>query len=247
MKPIIIANWKLNPTTASEAKKLVESISKKVGSIPAEVVFCPPAIYYSLLPKNVKKGAQNCYFEERGAFTGEISALMLKDMKCDYVLVGHSERRKYFSETDEIVNMKLEAILSAGLKPVLCIGETKKQRDTGEVQTVLRRELEGALKGISGSKLLKLGFSVAYEPIWAIGTGRPCDPEEGQKMKLLIGKILANIYNPNTSSKIPILYGGSVNSSNAEGYIKEAGFSGLLVGGASLKDKEFVEIVKNSV
>lgn len=240
MKPIIIANWKMNPITVKEAKSLYASLKK---SQEAEVVICPPSVYYSLIPSGFKKGFQNCYFEEKGAFTGETSALMLKDLKCNYILVGHSERRKLFLETDETVNLKMKAVLGSGLKPVLCIGETKKQRDTGEVQTVLRRELEGALKKIPASK----PFCVAYEPIWAIGTGRPCDAEEGQKMKLLIQKILSNIYNPKVASKIPILYGGSVNSSNASAYIKEAGFAGLLVGGASLKAKEFNQIIKNSL
>jgi len=191
-KPIIIANWKMNPNSLKKAKSLVSSVCKKIKKEKAEVVICPPFVYYHLL-KGVKKGAQNCYFKEEGAFTGEISPTMLKDLNCDYVLVGHSERRTYFGETDEAVREKLKAVLSAGLAPVLCIGETNVQRDAGEVQQILKRELESALTGVSSASALEQRLCIAYEPIWAIGTGRPCDAEEGQKMKLLIQKILVEI------------------------------------------------------
>jgi len=250
MKPIIIANWKLNPTSLKEAKKLFNSVCKKTKKEKAEIIFCPPFIYFPIFENhspNIKTGAQNCFFENRGAFTGEVSACQLKDLKCSYVIVGHSERRKYFSETDEIVNKKVKAVLENKMTPILCIGETKVQRDAGEVQTVLKRELEIGLKNIPAAKISSQGLLAAYEPIWAIGTGRPCDVEEGQKMKLLIKKILSGIYSPALASKIRILYGGSVNPDNAAGYVKEAEFDGLLVGGASLKDKDFSQIIKNSV
>jgi triosephosphate isomerase len=250
MKPVIIANWKMNPRTLKEAKTLFGSVCKKLKSSKAEVVFCPPFVYFSIfskIPASCKIGAQNCYFEKEGAFTGEVSASQLADLKCKYVIVGHSERRKYFSESDPIVNKKLLAVLDNKMTPVLCIGETKEQRDRGSVQDVLNIQLREGLKDIAAAKLLKQGFLAAYEPIWAIGTGRPCDIEEGQKMRLLIKKILTNLYNQNTANKIGVLYGGSVNSSNAAGYIKEAGFEGLLVGGASLKSQEFSQIIKNSV
>ncbi len=251
MKPIIIANWKCNPTSLKEAKKLFDSICKKIKKSKAEVVFCPPFVYFSIfssmLPNGVKIGAQNCYFEKQGAFTGEVSAFQLADLKCKYVIVGHSERRKYFSETDLTVNKKIASVLESKLIPVLCIGETQEQRDRGNIQDVLNIQLREGLRNIPAAKLIKQGFFVAYEPIWAIGTGRPCDVEEGQKMRLLIKKILTKLYTQNTSNHVGVLYGGSVNSSNAEGYVKEAGFEGLLVGGASLKALEFSQIVKNSI
>ncbi|KPJ54928.1 hypothetical protein AMJ47_02555 [Parcubacteria bacterium DG_72] len=251
MKPIIIANWKMNPGNLKEAKKLFSFVCKKVKNKKAEVVFCPPFVYFSIFsakfPNNVKIGAQNCYFEKAGAFTGEISASQLADLKCKYVIVGHSERRNYFSETDLTVNKKVGAVLDNKMIPVLCVGETKEQRDRASVQDVLNIQLREGLRDILAVKLLKQGFLVAYEPIWAIGTARPCDVEESQKMRLLIKKILAKLYSQNTANRVGVLYGGSVNSSNAAGYIKEAGFEGLLVGGASLKASEFSQIIKNSI
>lgn len=251
MKPIIIANWKMNPVSLKEAKKLFSSVCKKAKNSKAEVVFCPPFVYFSIFsvkfPNNVKIGAQNCYFEKAGAFTGEISVFQLTDLKCKYVIVGHSERRKYFSETDLTVNRKIGSVLDNKMIPILCVGETQEQRDRGSVQDVLNIQLREGLRNILAAKLLKQSFLVAYEPIWAIGTGRPCDVEEGQKMRLLIKKILAKLYSQNIANHIGVLYGGSVNSSNAAGYVKESGFEGLLVGGASLKALEFSQIVKNSI
>ena len=250
MKPIIIANWKMNPESMKEAEKLFNSSLKKIKNIKeAEIVFCPPFVYFSLflkkLPKNVKCGAQNVFQEEKGAFTGEISPLQLNSLKCSYAIVGHSERRKYFKETDEVINQKIKIALVQNLSPILCVGETKVQRDAGEVQTVLKRELQEGLKKVSSAKIKKI--LIAYEPIWAIGTGQPCDAEEAQKMRLLIKKILSNIYSQKIANGARILYGGSVNSSNAKKYIKEAGFEGLLVGGASLDAIDFSQIIKNSI
>jgi len=249
-RPIIIANWKCNPITLKGAKELFNRVIKNIKGQKAEVVFCPPFVYLPFfltkLPSNVKIGAQDCHWEKQGAFTGEVSVLQLFDLKCRYIIVGHSERRKYFEETNETINKKLKAVLDNNIIPVLCIGESQEQRDRGSVQDVLFSQLREGLKDISPAKIQKTGFLIAYEPIWAIGTGRPCDVEESQKMRLLIKKILANLYNQNIANKVEILYGGSVNSENSAGYIKEAGFSGLLVGGASLNAKEFSQIVKNS-
>jgi len=252
MKKIIIANWKMNPTSIKEAKKLFNSVCQKVQNIKqTEIVFCPPSIYFSIfsskIPGNIKIGAQNVFWEIKGAFTGEISPFQLNSLNCNYVIIGHSERRKYFGETDQTVNQKIRAILEAKIIPILCVGETKVQRDAGEVQTVLKRELQEGLKNVPAGKIQKNGLLVAYEPIWAIGTGRPCDAEEAQKMKLLIKKILSNIYNQKIANSVRILYGGSVNSKNTTAYIKEAEFDGLLVGGASLDFQEFSQIIKNSV
>ncbi len=235
-KKIIIANWKMNPENLKKAQKLFKSIKVKSE---AEVVVCPPFIYLSSLKGS---GAQNCFFEEKGPYTGEVSVSMLKDLGCKYVIIGHSERRKHFQETDELINKKLKAVLNKGLSPIFCIGETGEEREEEKTEQVLLKELEQGLKDIPLSKIANL--NIAYEPIWAIGTGNACDVEEAQKMGLLIRKIISKLYNPYISKKIRILYGGSVNSKNASGYIKEAGFQGLLVGGASLDAKEFIKIIK---
>jgi len=239
MKPLIVANWKCNPITQSGAKELFNSISKGIKDIEnAETVICPPFVYLPLL-KGLTLGAQDCFWEEKGAYTGEVSVAMLKDLGCQYVIVGHSERRKLFDETDEIVNKKVKAVLEAGLVPIVCIGETEEEREMDKAEEVLEKEIKDGLHDIDVSKIV-----IAYEPIWAIGTGNPCDIEEAQKMGLLIRKIIVKISNPSISKRIRILYGGSVNSKNGEGYLKEAGFQGLLVGGASLSAQEFAKIVR---
>lgn len=224
-KIFIVGNWKMNPLTLQEAKNLFDSIKRKIKNIKkVEVVVCPPFIYLKLGIKNnnfgVKLGSQNCSFEEKGAFTGEISAVMLKDIGCQYVIVGHSERRKYFSETDLVINKKLKAILKQGLKPILCINQVS--------------QIKKDIKGIPGREVKKI--IVAYEPIWAIGTGRACGYLKAKSFNFLIKK--------NLGKNHPTLYGGSVNSGNALGYIKESKFQGLLIGGASLKPKEFLKIIK---
>ncbi len=217
MKKIIVANWKCNPTKHKEAKILFNSVKRSIKRVKnIEIIICPPFIYMDSLKKiagNLWLGSQDCFWEKEGAFTGEISPLMLKDAGVKYVIVGHSERRKYQKETNKIIKKKLEAVLSVGLKPILCIDKIS--------------QIPKKIKGF---------FVVAYEPLFAIGTGKACSPERAQKMRLMIRKKI----------KVPVLYGGSVNSQNSKDYIKKAGFQGLLVGGASLKAKEFIEIVKNS-
>ncbi|MBU2634959.1 triose-phosphate isomerase [Patescibacteria group bacterium] len=233
MKPLIVANWKMNPVTMKKAEELFNSVKHGVKDIEnAETVICPPFIYLPLL-KGLILGAQDCYWEEKGAYTGEVSVAMLKEMGCKYVIIGHSERRKIFNETNENVNKKLKAVLETGLIPIMCIGETEGEREMDKTEEVLEKEIKQGLNGVDVSKII-----IAYEPIWAIGTGNPCDIEEAQRMKEIIQKMV--------SKDIRILYGGSVKANNAEGYLKQAGFNGLLVGGASLDAKEFVEIVNNS-
>ncbi|PIR72261.1 MAG: triose-phosphate isomerase [Candidatus Nealsonbacteria bacterium CG10_big_fil_rev_8_21_14_0_10_36_24] len=238
VKPLIVANWKCNPAKEKEAKRLFNSVKK------TKAVICPPLIYLKSLAPYVGLGAQNCFWEKKGAFTGEVSPAMLKNIGCQYVIVGHSERRRYFNETDEVVNKKLKSVIEARMIPILCIGETQKQRDRGETENILKKQIEDALNDISKFKIQNSKLCIAYEPIWAIGTGKPCDPEEAQKMGLLIRKIISKIYNRTVAQKTPILYGGSVNSKNGASYIKEAGLQGLLVGGASLEAKEFVDLVR---
>ena len=203
MKPLIVANWKMNPQTLKEAKLLFNRVKKTGG------IICPPFVYLSALKAN---GAQDVFWEESGAFTGEISPLMLKNMGVRYVIIGHSERRKHQKETNEIISEKLKVALKVGLKPILCIDRVS--------------QIPKNIKGLI----------IAYEPLFAIGTGKACSPQRAEKMRLAINK---------AADRAPVLYGGSVNSQNAKSYIKEAGFQGLLVGGASLKPREFIDIVKN--
>ena len=247
MKPLIVANWKCNPTTLKKARRLFNLVKRGAEKIKrVETVICPPFVFLPDRKKQmaaIKLGGQNCFWEKGGSYTGEISPEMLRDLGCKYVIIGHSERRRYFNETDEIVNKKLRAALKAKLSPIFCIGETKTEREKGKTESVLKRQIVSGLKKIPAAKASKI--AVAYEPIWAIGTGNPCDIEEAQKMGLLIRKIISNIYSRAVSAKIRILYGGSVNSKNGAGYIKEAGMQGLLVGGASLNAKEFIRIIKS--
>jgi triosephosphate isomerase (TIM) len=252
MNKVVVANWKMNPMTLKGAKALFAFVSKRVDGVKdCEVVFCPPFLYFSIFenrfPRNVKIGAQNCFFEKEGAFTGEISPSQLQDLGYNYVITGHSERRRYFSETNETINKKLKVILDSKMIPIFCVGETQEQRDRGETQKIIETHLTEGLDKISDSKIKEVGLCIAYEPVWAIGTGQPCDVEESQKMNLLIKKIISENYSPAILKSIKILYGGSVNSKNAAGYVKEAGYDGLLVGGASLKPDEFSQIVKNSL
>ncbi len=249
----------MNPQTLREAKGLFNLVKRGVRNIErAEIVICPPFLYLLNLSRfkrenlnlksdnlDLKLGAQNIFWEKKGAYTGEISPLMLKDAGCKYVIVGHSERRKYFGETDEIINKKLKAVFEAGLIPILCIGETEEQKNKGETRNVLKKQIKTALKRVSSYKLQVSGFCIAYEPIWAIGSGNSCEPKEAQKIRILIEKIISKIYSPKIAGRIRLLYGGSVNSKNAKSYIKEAGLDGLLVGGASLEPKEFIKVVKN--
>ncbi len=228
----------------------------------SDIVFCPPFIYLDRLCVSafakgfggLAFGSQDCFWEEKGAFTGEISAPMLKNLGVKYVIVGHSERRRYFGETDETVNKKLKAVIKADLKPILCIGETDKERKKGITNQVIQRQLVKGLKDIQNFSIVQRGYqrgsaemalAIAYEPVWAIGTGNPCKVEDASRAFVFIKNVLAKIYNRKIADDIRILYGGSVNSQNAAGYIKKAKMHGLLVGGASLDPKEFVKIIKS--
>jgi triosephosphate isomerase len=244
MKSLIVANWKCNPTNFKKAKKIFNLVKKGIKNIKdVEIVICPPFVYLSLLkPKpytlNPKLGAQDCFWEDSGPFTGEISPLMLKNFGCQYVIVGHSARRE-LGETDEMINKKLKAVIKAKLKPILCIGETEKERKKGKTFQVLKNQIQKALINSSTHQLINL--IVAYEPVWAIGTGNPCQPEKAKEVLEFLRKITHQLINSSTNK---LLYGGSVNSKNAKDYI-EVGFDGLLVGGASLNPKEFVKIIKS--
>jgi triosephosphate isomerase len=248
IQKLIVANWKMNPQSLKEAKKLFNSVKnwlKRYSNVlkNIRIIICPPFVYLpnfspltfnsQHLTSNIYLGAQDLFWEEKGAFTGEISPRMLKNLGVEYVIVGHSERRKILEETDEMINKKLKAAIKAKLKPILCIGEKRREVGSRKYKEI-RNQLKKALKGIPNSFFqLPDSLIIAYEPVWAIGTGNPCKPENTKEVLLFLRKIV----------KFPILYGGSVNSKIAKDYI-EVGFDGLLVGGASLDSKEFIEIIK---
>lgn len=243
-KNIVIANWKMNPLTAKDAKALFYAVSdgaRKFKNI--ETIICPPFPFVSLFSgtRSVKLGAQDLFWEIQGAYTGEISGKMLKDLGCRYVIIGHSERRQYAGESDELINAKLKTALKCKLTPILCTGE----RAGEEINEVLTRQLNECLKEITKSQLSEI--IIVYEPVWAISTsadGKACLPDNALSAKLLIKKILAGLYGRFLAEKAAIIYGGSVDLSNAASYIKESQMQGLLVGGASLEAEEFVKIVE---
>lgn len=241
-KILVVANWKMNPGSLKEAKQLLAGVKKYKKTKTLEVVICPPFVYLPLV-KSIGLGAQNVSEEEKGAFTGEVSASMLKDAKVEYVIVGHSERRRYFAETDEVVNKKIKKVVDVNLTPIVCIGETKEQKDLNQMSEVLERQISGALKNVSREQIKNL--VIAYEPVWAIGTGNNCLPEQTQSALLCIKKIIANLYNRQIADATRILYGGSVSGKNASQYIGVAGANGLLVGGASLNVEEFLQIIES--
>ena len=245
-KPLIAANWKMN-TTPAEAVELVKSmlpgLSEVVG---VETLVCPPFI--SLVPVSavlhetqVMLGAQNCHFEERGAFTGEISPLMLKGI-CLYVILGHSERRNLFGETSQVVNKKVRAALKAGLKPILCVGESLADNEAGKTADVVGTQIRHSLEGIRDAG----GLVVAYEPVWAIGTGRAATATQANTTIKMIRDVLATLVGKQTADMTRILYGGSVTSANASEFMAQPEIDGALVGGAGLKSAEFVSIVKQT-
>ena len=249
MKSLIVANWKCNPTSLKKAKRLFNLIKKGIKSIKnTEVVICPSFVHIPILGAfasirqkasfcRLALGSQDCFWEGKGAFTGEISPLMLKDLGCRYVILGHSERRKYLIETDEMINKKMKKVLEFGLKSIICIGEKK-----GEGFDILKSQLQNGLKGISKKNIKNI--IVAYEPIFAIGTGKSCSLDKVLSVSLFIRKMIYKKYGRTAAENLKILYGGSINKENAKSYITEAGVNGLLVGGASLKADEFVAIAK---
>jgi len=256
MKPLIVANWKCNPDSLKQAKKIIDIVKKGIKSVKgAEVMISPPYIYLpemikrikgnnSFKKSRVKVGGENCFWEKGGSYTGEISARMLKDLGCDFVIIGHSERRRYFKETDKIVNKKVTLALEAKLKVILCIGETEQEKNKGDFSKVIESQIKKGLKKVPRTKLNQI--LIAYEPIWAIGSGKSCKPVEVQITSLLVRKILTKIYSREKAEKVPVLYGGSVNQDNALDYLREGTVKGLLIGGASLRPKEFVRIVKDA-
>ena len=246
MKNLVVANWKMNPAAGKEAKKLFNAVGRGLKNTKAEVVICPPFVYLPALAQSaggLALGAQNCFWEEKGAFTGEISALQIHQLKVDYVIIGHSERRRYFNESDAQINKKIKRALLAKLKIILCIGENKEEWENGKKSEVLERQTREALKGVTAKEVKNI--VIAYEPVWAIGTGNNCSVDETMSSVLFIRKVILKLYNRETANNLKILYGGSVRGDNSALYVKDAGANGLLVGGASLDVEEFIKIVKS--
>ena len=237
----VIANWKCNPESVKEAKKILAGYKKGIKkSKKAQVVVCPPT-HLLLMAKDTLKslvstGGQNCFCDNCGAFTGEVSASQLADAGCGYVIIGHSERRKLFGETNEHINKKTKAALAAGLVPIVCVGETREERIDGKITDIVETQIKEGLKDID---LCTAKLLIAYEPVWAIGTGQACSPAEAA----VVSQFIRNI----ACDKIPVLYGGSVNAANGMSYLTEAGYNGLLIGGVSLQPVEFSKLVADIV
>ncbi len=249
MRPLFVAgNWKMNPATLEEAIALAEAVKAGVGQDhKVRVAVCPPAIYLQkidqvLANSPVGVGAQNCYFEPKGAFTGEISTAMLVDAGCTHVILGHSERRQILGETDELVNKKLNAALGSKLLPILCIGETQKQREANQTEAVVGSQLDGSLAGIDADQMP--GIVLAYEPVWAIGTGLTATPEQAQEVHAFIRQRLASSFGQAIADRVTIQYGGSVKPDNAKDLLSCSDIDGSLVGGASLKAEDFLGIIE---
>ncbi len=246
-KKIVAANWKMNMMQA-ESARFIESLLLEIGDVAdVEVVIVPPFTAIAKVmealgsAQNIKVGAQNMHWERSGAFTGEISAALLRDLFVHYVVLGHSERRRLFGETDEIVNRKVLAAHEASLRPIVCVGETLKQRDRGNVDKILSIQLRGSLAGLGPKELQET--VVAYEPVWAIGTGRNATPEQAQEAHAFIRHTLRDMADDTTAERVRIQYGGSVKPENARELMSQPDIDGALVGGASLDPRSFAQIV----
>lgn len=244
-RPVIAGNFKMNKTE-SEARALIDEMIPLVRGAECDVVICVPFIDIPIAIKkthntNIKVGAQNCHFEKSGAYTGEISANMLSDMGVEYVIIGHSERRAYFNETDAIINKKIRAALDEGLNVILCVGETLEQRENQIVDEFIRMQVKSALNGIRDSELSKI--IIAYEPIWAIGTGKTATSDQADQVCLLIRNLIGELYGESLKDSMIIQYGGSMNAKNAGEILAKPNVDGGLIGGASLKAMDFSMIV----
>ncbi len=244
-KKIIAGNWKMN-TTATEGKVFIEKLLQKKLSEKVDIVVCVPFTHLCSVGKmlkgsSMKLGAQNMYFDENGAYTGEISPLMLLDLGVEYVILGHSERRSLFQEDDELINRKLQSALAHGLKPILCVGENLEERETDKVQEVLSYQLRKGFDNLSRQEASQV--VIAYEPIWAIGTGKTASDEEAEETIFFIRKTMGEMYDSEFSENIRIQYGGSVKPSNIKGLMNMKNIDGALVGGASLNVEDFEQLV----
>ena len=251
-KAFIAGNWKMNTDAHSGAvlAKGIAAATKGIAGEKVDVAFFPPFVYLQSVVAAVSSsligvGAQDIYFEEKGAFTGEISAAMLKDVGCAYALCGHSERRHVIGESDELINKKVNAAILGGLLPILCVGELIEERKASKTEEVVERQIRKGLKGVSAEKMEAV--TIAYEPVWAIGTGLTATPEQAQEVHVFIRGILADMYDKNLANAVRIQYGGSANAGNAAVLMGQNDIDGLLVGGASLKVDDFVAMIKAAV
>ncbi|HRE41164.1 MAG TPA: triose-phosphate isomerase [Ignavibacteria bacterium] len=250
-RKLIAGNWKMNKDL-QESEKLVSEIIaglKKIEYDKSDVLICPSFVSLSDTYKQISGtplnlGAQNMYFENEGAFTGEISANMIKSAGCKYVILGHSERRNIFHESDELINKKVIKAIDSKLTAILCVGEILEERESGKQNEVVKSQIEKGLAGVSSDKLINL--VIAYEPVWAIGTGKNATPEEANEMHKFIREIISDLYNKNASDEMRILYGGSLNDKNCEELLSQSDIDGGLIGGASLKSESFLKIIETS-
>ncbi len=247
-KKVIAGNWKMY-TDIFESANLVKALVNKLRKAPSdpEVVVCPPFTSLVVVSRliqgsKIKLGAQNMYHEDEGAYTGEISAKMLKSIGCQYVILGHSERRQYFNETNDLINLKVKMALQTGLTPIVCIGEKLDEREKGITEQVVTAQAKGVLRDIRGSDIEKV--IIAYEPVWAIGTGRNATPEQAEEVHQLIRKLVGQLSGWSIAEQLVIQYGGSVKPDNAPDLLSQPNVDGALVGGASLKSDSFIAIIK---
>ena len=245
-KAIIAGNWKMNKTMA-ETKAMITELAPLVKDATCDVVLCVPFTDLQTAKKaakgtNIKIGAENVHWAEKGAFTGEVSADMLKELKVEYVIIGHSERRQYFGETDETVNKRVQAALNAKIKPIVCVGETEEERENGLTEKVLERQLVEGLKGFKSKDFDKI--VIAYEPVWAIGTGKTATADQAQDMHAHIRNVIAEKYGKELADNTSILYGGSCKPSNAKELFAKPDVDGGLIGGAALKADSFMGIIE---
>ncbi len=249
MRTLFLAgNWKMNPSTLDEARALAEAIRDGVGpTSPVSIAICPPSLYLSALDSTLEGsplglGAQNMHWEPKGAYTGELSGAMLNAIGCTHVILGHSERRHGLDESDAMVNKKLKAALASNLLPIVCIGETQQEREANRTEEVVRTQLAGSLADLSAEQMANV--VLAYEPVWAIGTGLTATPEQAQEVHAFIRGWLTENFDAATSERIVIQYGGSVKPDNAAGLLRCPDIDGALIGGASLKADDFLAIIE---
>jgi triosephosphate isomerase (TIM) len=248
-RKVIAGNWKMHKDL-SQSQNLISKLTNELGKedVKCDIIICPPFTSLSEangLVKNtkVKLGAQNMHFEDKGAFTGEVSAAMLKSVGCEYVILGHSERRAIFGESDEMINKKIKKALISGLRPIFCIGETLQQRESGTMNSVIKRQVTEGLQHVSKDEMEKV--IVAYEPVWAIGTGVTASPQQAQEVHVYVRQLISDLFGEDTAEKLIIQYGGSVKPENAGELLSQSDIDGALVGGACLDPDSFLKIIKS--